>query len=136
MPAAVETRFQPDPRNCERQIFRNQTLAHRKHVGIIVLPRETRRLFAPAKRATYAMDFIGHHRFAVPGTAEYDAALTLTAGDRFCRRANEKRIIHRFFVECAEVLYLMSKSAEQFFDFFFVTKTGVIGAERNFHAIS
>src|SRR6266446_2915538 len=112
MPAALETRFQPYTHNCERQIFRNQALADGKHVGIIVSPRETRRLFVPAKRATHAMDFIGHHRFAVARATEHDPAFALAASNCFCRRANEKRIVHRFFAECAKVFYFMSKSAE------------------------
>jgi hypothetical protein len=74
------------------------------------------------------MNFVGHHRFAVARAAEYDAALTFTARDSFCCRANEKRIIHWVFVECAEVFYLVAKSAQQFFDFFLITKTGVIRA--------
>jgi hypothetical protein len=72
------------------------------------------------------MNFVGHHCFAIPRAPEHDAALAFAASDCFCSWANEKRIVHGFFAECAEVFYLMSKSAEQFFHYFFVTKTSVI----------
>src|SRR4029453_6616552 len=79
------------------------------------------------------MDFIGHHRFAVARPTEHDPAFTFAASDCFCRRANKKRIIHGVFIECAEVFYFVAERAEQFFYFFFITKTGVVGAERDFH---
>src|SRR4051812_16631437 len=97
------------------------------------MPRELGRLFVPAKRATHTVHLVRYHRLTIARTAEDNAAIALAARDCFRRRANEERIIHRFFTERAEVLHLMPERAEQFFYLLLVTKAGVIGTERNFH---
>src|SRR5260370_7558042 len=98
-----------------------------------MLAGEPGRFFIPAKRATHAMNLVRYHRFAVARAAEHNATFAFAARDRFCRRANEKRIIDRFLIERAEVFNFVTECAEQFFHSLFVPKTGVILAYRTFH---
>src|SRR4029450_10158764 len=98
--------------------------------------RKAGRLFVPAQRATHTVHFVSYHRFPVARTPEYDPAFTLAARDRFRRRPDEKRVIDRFLVERAEVLYLVPECAKQLSHFLFVTKTGVICPKGNFHSTS
>jgi hypothetical protein len=136
MPAAVETGLEPDLHNLKRQIFGDQAFADGKDVGVIVFPRKPGRFFIPAKRAAYAMYFVGYHRFAVARSAEHDSALALTARYRFRRGADEKRVIDWFLIKGAEVFHFVPERAEQVFHLFFVPKTGVICAKSNLHADS
>src|SRR6266508_3601388 len=126
MPAAIETGFEPDAHDRQGQVLGDQALSYGKDVSIVVLAREAGRLFVPAKRATHAVHLVRHHRFAIAGTPEDDASFALAA--RYCFRCwpNEKRIIHRFFTERAEVFYFVSEGAEQFFYLFLVEKAGVV----------
>ena len=82
------------------------------------------------------MHFVRHHRFAVARAAEDNPTLAFAARHRFRRRANEKRIIYGLFIKGAEVFYVVSERGEQLLHLFFVTKTGVIRAERNFHVMN
>jgi hypothetical protein len=134
MPAAFESGLEPDLHNLERQIFGDQAFTDGKDVGVIMLPGKPGRFFIPAKRAAYAMHFVRHHCFAVPGSAEHDSALALTARYRFRRGADEKRVIDGFLIKGAEVFHFVPERAEQFFHLFLVPKTGVIRSERDFHA--
>jgi len=134
--AAFEIGFEPDSYNLQRQIFGNEALTDGKDIGVIVLPRKPGRLFIPAKRTTHAVHFVRHHRFTVARAAEDNPTLALAARHRFRCRANEKRIIYGFFIKGAEVFYVVSERAEQLFYLFFVTKTGVVRAERNFHVMN
>ena len=72
------------------------------------------------------MHLVGHHRFAVAGTAEDNAAFAFAARNCFRCRPNKQRVIDRFFTERAEVFYFVAQRAEEFFYFFLIAKTGVI----------
>ena len=133
MAAALETGFEPDPHNLERQIFGDQAFADGKDVGVIMLPRKLGRFFIPAKRASYAVHFVRYHRFAIARSAEHDPALALTARYRFRRGPNEKRVIDGFFIEGTEVFHFVPERAEQSFHLFLVPKTGVVRAKSNLH---
>src|SRR5436305_15132278 len=98
-----------------------------------MLSREPGRFFVPTKRASNAVHFVGHHRFAIAGSPEYNAPLAFPAHDCFGCWPNEERIIHWFFTERAEVFCFVTERAEQLLHFFFVSETSMIGAERNFH---
>src|SRR5437764_15423623 len=98
-----------------------------------MLSREPGRFFVPTKRAPNAVHFVGHHRFAIAGSTEYNTPLALPARDCFRGGTDEKRIIHWCFTERAEVFCFVTERAEQLLHFFFVSETGVIGAEGNFH---
>jgi hypothetical protein len=134
MPAAIETGLEPDLDNLERQIFGDQAFTDGKDIGVIMFPRKPGRFFIPAKCAAHAMHFVRYHRFAIARSAEHDPALALTARYRFRRGTDEKRVIDRFLIKCAEVFHFVPEPAEQFFHLFFVPKTGVIRPERDFHA--
>src|SRR5438132_8540580 len=113
MAAAVETGFKPNPHDTQCQVFSYHTLTDREHISIIMLARKASRLFVPTKRATHAVHFVRHHRFAIARTTEYDASFAFAACYCFRCRPNEKRIIHRFFTERAEVFHLVPQRAEQ-----------------------
>lgn len=126
MAPAIEAGFQPDSHNVEREIFRNQALANGKNIGVVMMSRQPGGLLTPTKRATHAMDLIRDHRFPVARATEDDTAIALAARDCFRSRSDEKRIVHWFFAERAEVFYLLLQRSEQFFHLFLVAKTGVI----------
>src|ERR1700730_6637861 len=109
MSAPRERCFQTDPHDFQRELFRNHTLTNRKNIGIVMLTRESRGLFIPAKSAAHKVHFIGDHCLAVPRPSEDNSAFAFTARDGFCRRPNEQRIVDRFLTERSEIFYLVSK---------------------------
>src|SRR5437899_2144387 len=79
VPAPIETCFQPDPYNLEREILGNHALSDRENVRVIMLAGKPGRFFIPAKRTTHAMNLVRYHRFAVARAAEHNATFTFGA---------------------------------------------------------
>ena len=104
MPAAIKRRGQPNLHDFQRQILGNHPLAEGKNIAVVVRSGQACRFEAPAKGAANAVHFVGDHRFAIPRSAEHDAALAFAARHGFRRGADEKRIIHRVGAERAEIL--------------------------------
>src|SRR5204862_4352510 len=115
-------------------LFRNNTLADREDIGVVVLARKASDLFIPTQRATNASNLVRSHRFAISRSAKDDAAIAFPLCHRFGRRANEEWIIDWLFTRRAEICHFVTKLSEQFFYFFLVAEARVIRAERDFHA--
>src|SRR5205823_4054074 len=133
MAAPFESSFEPDADYPQGELFGDQSLADRKHIGIVMLAGKPRRFFVPAQRTAHAVHLIRHHCFAISRAAEDDAALALAARYCFGCRPNKKRIIHRFLAKRPEIFHLVPERAEQLFHLFLVTKSSVIRPERDFH---
>ena len=98
MPPAVERSIQPDADNFQSNLFRQQALAQRKHVGIVVPAREAGTLGIPAKRAAHSFDAICRHRFAVSGTAEHNAAFGFAAGHGERNRSDDRAVAENAWI--------------------------------------
>src|SRR5438270_10538903 len=79
------------------------------------------------------MNFVCHHRLTVARSAKNNPAFAFAARDRFRRRTNEQRIIDRIFAKGSAIFHFMTERGEKLLHLFLVTKTGVIGAEGDFH---
>src|SRR6266404_4093141 len=99
-----------------------------------MLARQSRDFFVPAQRATYSVDFVRYHRLAVSRSPKDKAALALAPRNRFGCGPDEKGIVHRVLAKRAEIFDFVTERSHKLFHFLFVTKTGVIRAERNFHS--
>ena len=132
MASAFKRSFEPDAHDLEREIFRNHSLSEGKNIGVVVLTRKPGDFLIPAKRATNPAHFVRRHRFAIARSAEDNAAIAFASRDCLRGRTNENRIIDRLFAERPEIFHLVPELAEQCLHLFFVTKTGVIGAEAKF----
>src|SRR5438105_1761465 len=91
-------------------------------------------LLAPAQAAADPADPVGDHRLAIARTAEDDAPFELAAGHRFSYGTNEIGVVDRGLGRGAEVTNDVPVGGQHGLDGFFVGKTCVIGAEREFHS--
>src|SRR5207237_2071135 len=99
MASALEWRFQPYLHNSQCEIFGDHPLPHRKHVGVVVLARQSCTLLVPAKRAPHAVHFVCGHCFAITRPTENNSTLAFTTRTCFRCRSNTNRIIDRVLAE-------------------------------------
>src|SRR5580698_8114321 len=135
MAAAVERCFEPGVHNFQRGLEGHHALAEGDDIGVVVMTAEARGLDVPAQRAANTLDAVGGDGLAVAGAAEDDAALAFAARDGLRHGPDEKRIIHGRVREGAEVTDLVAEGLEVGADLFLVLKSGVIGADANFHNV-
>src|SRR5207302_1167258 len=107
-------------------LFRQQSLAQRKHVGVIVLASEVCAFAIPAKGAAYSFDAIRSHRFAIAGTTEHNAAFKFAGGHGERNRPNEERIVDRLFGISAEVSDFMPQHGKVLLNLLLVTKSRMV----------
>src|SRR5712675_1445731 len=76
-----ERRLQPDAHDFQAEFRWDGPLAEREHVGVVVLPRPTGGVEAPAQRAAHAAHLVGDDRLAVARAAQDNAPFALAARD-------------------------------------------------------
>src|SRR4051812_2381211 len=76
--SAFKWRIEPGLDNLERGFDGHHTLAYGDSVGIIMLATEPGRFNIPAKCTANSLYAVSHHRFAIAGTTQHNAALTFT----------------------------------------------------------
>src|SRR5207247_8577179 len=81
MTSALERRGEPQRQDLVGEAERDNASAHRKHVGVVVLARQPRRIEIVAERRTDAGDLVRCDLLALTAAAEDDAALDAALDD-------------------------------------------------------
>lgn len=131
--AAVEGSFHPGPNDPYSLAGSEKTFSEGENVGVVVRSGEASRLLAPAETAADAWNTVGNHGFAVPRSAEDDAAVIFAACQGFRERANEERVVDRLGRVGAEVGDLVSPPAQLVDQELLGAESRVIGSESDVH---
>src|SRR5256885_12376440 len=126
MASAFERSIQPDVDNLQGNLFRQHSLAQRKHVGVIVLAREACAFVIPAKSAANSFDAIRSHRFAIAGTTEHNPAFKFAGGHGEGNRPNEERIVDGLFRISAKVSDFMPQPGKVLLNSLLVPKSRMV----------
>jgi len=135
MSSALKRRVQPHTDNFKRGFETDHSFADGNNIGVIVLPSEPGGFHIPAQCTTDAFHPVRRYRFAIAGTAQYNATLKFAARDGFRHGPDEQRIIHRLFRVRAKIRNVVPQALQQFPDLFLVPESGVVRANGNFHEL-
>ena len=135
MPSAFERRVQPQRENFVRETEGDDASAHGEDVGVIVLARKARRVEVVAERGADTGDLVRGDLFALPRTAEHDAAIGGTRGHCAADREADRRIVDRRLAVGAVIVDGVAEPRERVFQMLLEGKAGVVGANRNSHSV-
>src|SRR5690242_6500940 len=107
--------------------------ADRKHVRIVVLSREPRRLFSPGNCRAHAGNFVRSDRHARARTADEQALLNSSVRHLLGHLPRIIRIVDRLFRHGAEIVKLNAEFPEQLLQALLLGVTSVIAGECNSH---
>ena len=133
MTAAFERGIQPDPEDFVRQSERDDTAAHREHVGIIVLARQPGRIEIVAQSRADAGDFIRRNLLALSAAAEHNAAVGAPLGHCPGNGETDGRIVDRSVAVGTVILDGMPEASQRLFQMFFECKARMVGADGDSH---
>lgn len=128
--ATFERRIQKAFHHLFRQFAGNETTRQRHNVGIVVLTRQTRQIFIPAKSATDAAVFVGRHRNTVARTAYENAYFIVARGDAAGHLVREIRIINARIAERTEILEYVTLGTQYIDQVLLHSETGMIATYR------
>ena len=93
MPAARESRMQPDIDDRDGLLFGKNARSHGQHVEVIVLPRHPRLVFAGDVGGADARSLVGGYRHANAAATDENAALRLARGNAAGDRVRKIRVV-------------------------------------------
>jgi 23S rRNA (cytosine1962-C5)-methyltransferase len=136
MPAAFESRVQPQRNDFIGEAERDDASAHGEHVGIVVLAGQTSRVEIVAQGRSHTRDFVGGDLLALSAAAEDDPSIGPALDHRSPNVRADGGIVNRFFGVRAEIVDVVTKPSNRVAQMLLQREPRMVGADRYAHTIN